>query len=67
MRKIRDFFAWCASYIVYAICFAISFIYNVILYIPFAFVVIICAIVICLFFLPLAIVILLRCILDAFK
>ena len=58
MRKIADFLIGCAFVILYAICFVIAFIYNSILFIPFASIVIILAIVMGLFCLPLAIVIL---------
>ena len=58
MRKITDFLIGCAFAILYAICFVVAFIYNSILFIPFASIVIILAIVIGLFCLPLAIVVL---------
>ena len=58
MRKIADFFICCAFVILCAICFVVAFIYNSILFIPFASIVIILAIVMGLFCLPLAIVIL---------
>lgn len=58
MRKITDFLIGCAFVILYAICFAVAFIYNSILFIPFASIVIILAIVMGVFCLPLAIVIL---------
>ena len=58
MRKIADFLIGCAFVILYAICFVIAFIYNSILFIPFASIVIILAIVMGLFCLPLAIMIL---------
>lgn len=58
MRKITDFLIGCAFVISYAIYFVVAFIYNFILFIPFASIVIIPAIVIGLFCLPLAIVIL---------
>ena len=58
MRKITDFLIGCAFVISCAIYFVVAFIYNFILFIPFASIVIIPAIVIGLFCLPLAIVIL---------
>lgn len=58
MRKITDFLIDCTFVILCAICFVIAFIDNSILFIPFAFIVIILAIVMGLFCLPLAIVIL---------
>ena len=58
MRKIADFLIGCAFVILYAICFVVAFIYNSILFIPFASIVIILAIVMGLLCLPLAIVIL---------
>ena len=58
MRKITEFLIGCAFAVLYAICFVVAFIYNSILFIPFASIVIILAIVIGLFCLPLAIVIL---------
>ena len=58
MRKITDFLIGCAFVILYAICFVVTLIYNSILFIPFASIVIILAIVMGLFCLPLAIVIL---------
>ena len=58
MRKITDFLICCAFVILCAICFVMAFIYNSILFIPFASIVIILAIVMGLFCLPLAIMIL---------
>ena len=58
MRKITDFLIGFAFVILYAICFIAAFIYNSILFIPFASIVIILAIVMGLFCFPLAIVIL---------
>ena len=58
MRKITDFLIGCVFVILYAICFVVAFIYNSILFIPFASIVIILAIVMGLFCLPLAIVVL---------
>ena len=58
MRKIADFLIGCAFVILCAICFVMAFIYNSILFIRFASIVIILAIVMGLLCLPLAIVIL---------
>ena len=58
MRKITDFLIGCVFVILCVICFVMAFIYNSILFIPFASIVIILAIVMGLFCLPLAIVIL---------
>lgn len=58
MRKITDFLIDCTFVILCAICFVVAFIDNSILFIPFAFIVIILAIVMGLFCLPLALVIL---------
>ena len=59
MRKTNDFLFGCALSIIYTIWFSIYFAYHYILFIPFAFIAIICAIAIGLFCLPIAIVVLL--------
>lgn len=73
--KMNDFLFGCALSIIYTIWFSIYFAYHSILFIPFAFIAIICAIAIGLFCLPIAIVVLLfyvlmmiiRFIVDVFK
>lgn len=64
MRKITDLLVGCKFAVKYAINFALAFIHNSVLFIPFAFLLLILAIMIALFCLPFAMAVLLMWVLK---